>query len=174
MRLFVAFDVPEAVSTHLKKIQAQLPDARMTLPSHFHQTLKFLGDISEDTLTQIKTRLSTISFQPFTVTLDKLGLFPNKNHIRVIWVGLAPTEPIIALQQQVDYALKPFPSEESFHPHVTIARVKSISNNQQLLEGLSQITPEPLSFTVDRIVLYESVLTPEGPEYCELFSVQSS
>ena len=57
-----------------------------------HLTLKFLGEVQPNTEGNIKEILRTVKFKPFSVNLDSIGVFPNENYIRVVWVGLKPEE----------------------------------------------------------------------------------
>ena len=51
-------------------------------------------------------------------------------------------------------------------PHLTIARMKSGRNKEQLKEALQQVEHREFgSMIVEKIILYESELTPEGPVY---------
>lgn len=163
MRLFIAIDAPEQIRSHLKSLQQQLPGT-LNLANQFHLTLKFLGEVAPERVETIKKRLETITFQPFTISLQKIGVFPNENHIRIVWVGLEPQEPIIALHQSIDNALTDlFEQDTRFHPHLTLARVKQIDDTFK--EKLNNLDVNPLSFTVASFKLIESTLTPQGATY---------
>ena len=59
------------------------------------------------------------------------------------------------------------PDRKEFHPHLTLARLKVPDN---VSDVLAAIGPEPVgeAFTVDEVVLYQSVLSPKGPTYTAL------
>ena len=53
-----------------------------------------------------------------------------------------------------------------FSPHLTIGRVKSARNQRVLLEAMKEKEEEVIgSLEIDRICLYQSILTPDGPLY---------
>ena len=54
----------------------------------------------------IRDELKKIDFNKFTVFLDKIGVFPSENYIRVVWIGLKPEEEILNLHKNIDENLK--------------------------------------------------------------------
>lgn len=168
MRLFVAFDVSEDAEKELKRQQNALKktDPGLGFTKEFHLTLKFLGEVDESRIGELKSRLSRIKFEAFTANLSDAGVFPSENYIRVAWVGLEPKEKIIALQQQIEGILEGmFPKEERFHPHLTLARVKFIKDKKALLESMKKMKVDKVAFEVGSFKLMKSTLTPEGPVY---------
>ena len=172
MRLFIAIDLPEEFCQTLKDIQSALAsEGHLVLTKSFHLTLKFLGDVSETQAFRIQEGLKRVRFRPFQLSTTHLGVFPNKSYIRVVWLGLDSPPRLIDLLKEIDKALESyFPKEKKFIPHITLARVKSISNKAAFLEKLN-ISMPPLSWQVTSASLYRSILTPTGPEYTELMKI---
>jgi 2'-5' RNA ligase len=171
MRAFIAINVSSEVVDALTQAQQMLKGARMTLPKEFHCTLKFLGEITDEQLADVKARLKAIKSVPLTLSLDVVGAFPHWKLPKVIWAGLAPAPQVVALQRQVDAALALlFPESEAFIPHVTLARVKEIADIAAVQTARQLQLPKML-FTVDKLVLYKSELGKEGPKYEELLVV---
>ena len=170
MRLFIAIDFEE-LRDYFKELQQQLPDvpqAKATLPKQFHLTLKFLGDVPDNKLPEIKERLSKVSFTPFTLKLGSIGVFPDEHFIRVVWVGLEDHKAVEELQQGIDDIFEQmFKREKRFHPHLTLARIKFLpqESKQAYVEALKKITVEPKEAKIGSFKLIKSTLTPEGPEY---------
>lgn len=70
------------------------------------------------------------------------------------------------LQKRIDKALQnDFTEEERFMGHITIARVKTVSNKEALLTYLDNYTIKPQRTEVSSFQLKQSVLTPSGPRY---------
>ena len=88
--------------------------------------------------------LKEIKFSPFSLTLDKIGVFPSENYIRVVWVGVKPTEDVIELQRKIEDSLEEFKFKEDlkFHPHITLARVKSVDDREGFAKNLKDIKVE--------------------------------
>jgi len=167
MRIFIAIPVPDQVKIHLSGIQNNISDAKLTLVKDFHLTLKFLGEISESEVERIKTALDTIHCKPFDIELSSIGFFPSENYIRVVWVGLEPHERVIELQRQIDTILAGlgYKREKRFHPHITLARVKVITDKERFLGSIRSMSVEKLKINVKSFSLIKSTLTPEGPVY---------
>ncbi len=165
MRAFIAIEVPEEINNFLIDIQNKIKGFGKLnfVKPPFHLTLKFLGEVSKEKIDLVKEKLKKIVFHEFDLQLDSLGVFPNKNYIRVIWVGINGN--VKSLQQKIDKGLKGLFNEElNFHPHITLARVKSIENKRKAKEKI-HIKIDPLGFKVNQFKLIKSELTPEGPHY---------
>ena len=131
--------------------------------------VKFLGEVQPNNLGEIKNNLKKIIFKPFSVVLNGIGVFPNKNNIRVIWVGLKPEEPVLELQKNIDENLKKsFKKEKNFKPHLTLARVKYIDDKEKFINKLKKIKIENKKIDMDNFKLVKSILTPKGPVYEDL------
>jgi 2'-5' RNA ligase len=168
MRLFIAVEVPEGIKRILKSVQEKLKlDGRMTKTKEFHLTLKFLGEVPEQKLDDIKQSLGKISFDPFKARLSDIGAFPTKNNPRVVWAGLEPHQTINALQQQVDDTMTNigFEKDNRFHPHLTLSRIKFCNNRKEFADLLDNIRIEQAEFDIKEFKLIKSTLTPQGPVY---------
>ena len=169
MRLFIAldFDDPE----YFSNIQKQIPPdtAKLTLPKTFHLTLKFLGEVPDDKVDELKDRLRQVKFEAISASTDKIGVFPTESYTRVVWVGLKDGDKIIEIQQRVEKALEGmFPKDNRFHPHITLARVKFVKDKVNFIKKLREIKVEPKEFSINGFKLVKSTLTPEGPVYEDL------
>ncbi len=170
MRLFIAIEIPEEIKDYLCGIQQEIIDSknkiRLVNKDNMHLTLKFLGEVQPNKLDDIKNNLKKITFKPFSVVLDTIGVFPSEDYIRVVWVGLKPEEPVLELQKNVDEALKKlFKKEKGFKPHLTIARVKYIEDKKQFVDKLKQIKVDNKKIEVNNFKLVKSTLTTKGPVY---------
>lgn len=137
-------------------------------PENYHVTLKFLGAVPQVRVASIvdAARLAIAAEAPFRLSLSGLGAFPPSGSPRVLWVGIAPGGLELArLASRIDDALEPmgFAREERvFHPHLTLARVRS----RVELGPLPEIAPvEEAPHTVRTIELMESSAGPSGNRY---------
>ena len=138
-------------------------DIDATFPKDFHVTLAFLGELYDDQVEKTRKKLEALSLKPAEVLVDGAGFFPNENFVRVFWVGV---EGLGDLQARVGNALD---YDEKFSGHVTLARIKSPKNLQQLRELAKACAGKEFGRTrVDEIVLFKSTLSPGGPVYEEL------
>jgi 2'-5' RNA ligase len=137
--------------------------------------LQFLGDI-EPMLTIELDRLArsvASDLPPFQCTLDRVGAFPRIDRARVVWVGGDVPEGYRQLSEGLSAGLAELGfarARRETVTHATLARVKD-RPDPKLVESIEGMNPlSPIRFTVDRLALMESVLTPRGAEYAPLFT----
>ena len=163
MRLFVAFNVP---SEPLIKLQKELDFKGVRRVNYFHCTLKFLGDVEDGNVDDVRKRLRRVAFKPVDAIFDKIGFLPNDNYVRVIWIGLKPEDKICLLQKKVEEALEGmFSEDDRFLPHVTIARISSIEEKMKLVDAAKKLNVDRTSFKVNEISLMRSELKRDGQVY---------
>lgn len=175
-RCFLAIPVKahiEKIVRIQKKLKKTKCEFKFVEPYNLHFTIKFLGEINHQLVEKIKALLTPVfnDFEPFEIFLKGLGVFPNKNFIRVIWIGVENKEKFVSLAKKVDNKLSElgFEKEKDYVPHLTIARVKRKPDKDfiKLINELENI--EIGKIIVNNVVLYESKLYPTGPVYKELF-----
>ena len=167
MRCFIGIDLPNVAIKEIQKIQKKLEPnftGRLTSSENLHLTLKFLGEIEEDAINDVKKRLPSITHPPFELTLKDVGVFSQK-FIKIIWVKVSD----VHLQPLVDNCLKNiFKLENRFMGHITIARVRSLADKKSFLQLINATTVNEVSFMVKDFYLKESILTPDGPIYKDI------
>lgn len=171
MRTFIAVDLPQEAKDELAAFQKQLSSAaaRMSMAHDFHLTLKFLGEITPAKVDVVKSCLSRVSFKHFTASFSGIGVFPSEGYVRVVWVGVGPEDDFVQLQKKVDDALdKEFPKDKNFKPHITLARIKFVSDKQQFQQQLRQIKIKGVGFAVESFKLKRSTLSNKGAVYEDL------
>ncbi len=167
MRTFISVRLNEEAVEEIKRIQKELSksglyNGKITEEENLHLTLKFLGEVNEKQVEEVRRRLKEIKLLKFEVKLGDIGVF-SKEFVRIIWVKLEGAED---LQRQVDEALHGlFTHEKRYMGHLTIARVKSVKDKNEFIEFLTKIKVKEVSFEVDKFELMKSELTPKGPMY---------
>jgi len=176
MRTFVAIQLSPEVRKQLfqnqKRLKELKADVKWVEEENFHITLSFLGEIKVSQADQIigEIRKNLPSISPFVLNLSGLGVFPNKERPRVIWVGVTKgKEEIILLYNFLKELLEPcgFDFSKKYTPHVTLGRVRSSKNMKALISLLPEIQFKCKDF-IEGISLMESRLSPKGPIYTEL------
>jgi len=178
IRTFVAVPVPLEVTRPLAAFAGKVgPEAgriRWVDPESMHLTLFFLGDVVEDRVPIIEEALerAAAGVRPFTARLDELGAFPDLERPRVIWVGISEgAQQLGELKEAVDGVLEPLgfePDRRPFHPHLTLGRVKKAGRRGAVAGAASRWNLPAGSWTVDRLVFYQSTLTRKGAIYQQL------
>lgn len=171
VRLFVAVALPATIRAALVPLTEELRGARWIPADQRHLTLRFLGDTPEGHLDDLRARLAGVSAPPFSVAVTGTGVFPprpsRRSPARVLWAGLSPAAPVIALKTALDAALDADPEERGrpFSPHVTLARFKAVPGpalDDYLARHRGFCTPP---FEVDAFHLYASTLGPSGARH---------
>jgi len=146
---------------------------------NIHLTLKFLGEIDQNLARSVSEALDLVAtkIQPFPASVRGVGAFPGwTNRARVVWAGVEPADRLGSIYRLIDDATVKLglPSEgRGFSPHLTLARLSFMTaGSEQVLNKLKILAPQPDfgEFPVDRIVLFKSVLQPQGPVYSVLSS----
>ncbi len=188
IRTFVAVELDASLRQALVQAQARLrsrleqaagPGVRVqwVRPDSIHLTLKFLGDIPEERVGEIRTALTgAVARQVrLSVPAEGLGAFPDARAPRVLWVGLLERDGALTrLASEVETALVAIgfaPESKPFHPHLTLARIKERSRDvgRALSRGgLLEQDMKPGALAVDAVCLMQSELRPSGAVYTEL------
>lgn len=184
VRAFIAIPLPDSILKQLGRIQRKLePDVppgsvRWTRPQSIHLTLKFLGDTPTDKIPEIATALDVVARHapPCTLTVEKLGCFPNMRRPRVLWVGITePTGRLEALQAAIEEAMEPLgyqPERRDFTPHLTLGRVRRKTERRDVYRIGDLVTQTEIGslgqIEANRFDLIQSVLKPTGAEYTTL------
>lgn len=180
IRLFVAVDIPDETRETIAAAAAELRDemtaARWVSPENLHLTLKFIGYYPEDRLDRLARELRESGGRctSFTAALGECGAFPSARSGRVIWVGLSQgTEGAGAVAGKIDSRLEKLGVKREGRPyrgHITLARMRQPGNCEAVVDRLSSSLEElrHRPFEVDEIVLYRSILRPQGPQYVAL------
>ncbi len=179
IRTFVAILIAPNLKAKIAEVQDQLktlaPDVKWVAPECFHVTLKFLGDIREDALSQVFLAVNEAAAQlePFDISFSGLGAFPNPARARVIWVGIDEgKEQMRKLAETVDNALAKVGyarEDKAFKAHVTIGRVKDGKGMDRLARGIEEINANDLGrMQITGIAVMQSDLQKTGPVYTQM------
>ena len=172
MRCFVAVELDEALRLKIAELQQQIRnyDVKLVEENNLHFTLKFLGEVTDSTLTKVKNALAEVSGSTaaFEITLKGTILYPTEKYIRVIYIDTAD-EGLLNLHNAINTALAGLFKKEKVRPHLTLARTRSSRDNAKLAEFASHYKEAEIGkMFVDKFALKKSTLTPKGPVYEDL------
>ncbi|MDD3844817.1 MAG: RNA 2',3'-cyclic phosphodiesterase [Syntrophorhabdaceae bacterium] len=174
MRSFLAFEIPAEVKGYLSEVSKAMartvPGVRWVRPEGQHITIRFFGEISGAKAQEIKDVLGTAGSYPgVEATLKHIDAFPDKRRPRVIVAVLDEGVDIIgSIYHDIENRLTALGYEREkrgFTPHITFGRMKMPAP----LLGRDMPPLEYPRFTIERIVLYKSILGREGATYEPLF-----
>ena len=187
IRSFIAFELMDretidnivSFGSRLKQNQQKI---KLVSPENLHVTLKFFGNITETLAPKIYKIISEeineklIYGKRLEYSLKGAGQF---NRYSVIWIKIigdieflqhvkSTTEDLLFNELGIDRDKR-----KEFKPHLTIARLKKERINYKNFETFKKIINENKQFTfgsfsIAKIKLKKSQLTPKGPIYSDL------
>ena len=183
MRTFIAIEIPDEIIKEMAKVQDELKrsgaDAGWTRPEGIHLTLKFLGEVPEAKIEEIKNALvrAAEATSRFRLEIAGAGAFPNPKNPRVVWLGVSgDIDKLSALQGSVEESMTAvgFDREErAFSPHLTLARIKYLRTRFSWQKAIDSIKDIRLAeFDVDHVSLMKSDIKPSGAVYTEIGRVR--
>ena len=176
IRAFIAIELSDQIKETIRNFQEHLKplgcDISWVKPENVHLTLKFLGDVKTKMLPSVTETLGDVckDLRPFDPSLTQPGVFPDLRHPRVIWVGLDDTQRNLErMAESLETALGNigFKKERrDFQAHITIGRIRTLKNIEQLCEAIKKLSVPPgVKQSVGQIILFKSILTPQGSIY---------
>lgn len=176
-RVFCAVELPQGVreraAAHIARLRETEPDvsANWDREEKLHITLKFFGEIEASRIADLSnaTTRATQSQPPMTIGLEGAGAFHSRGTPRVLWLGVKDeAEKLAHLHQSLEDECEAagFAREKrAFHPHLTIARVRSPEGAKGLAIAHREMGFELMEFPLTELVLMRSELGTEGSSY---------
>ena len=181
IRTFIAIDVPDEVKNIISRAQENLrrigsDRISWTRSQSIHLTLKFLGDVNEEEISDIANRIETavLDFSYFDIQTTSPGGFPRIQKPRVLWLGIDGGDALINIADAADKGLSKlgFDREKKiFNPHLTVGRVKSLSPNSELPFRFSSMDFGSVRWTAEEVNVMASELKPTGAVYTVLDTI---
>jgi len=186
VRSFIAIELPDELKLELSQLVAKLKSGEQSWvkwadPYGIHLTLKFLGNVAVNMLSDITGAIEKAvqGIAPFHLEVKELGVFPNLRRVQVAWVGISgEVDKLSQLQQRIESNLAPLgftPESRPFVPHLTLARLRDQASLAERQEFGQLITGTRFTAThnikVNAISLMRSQLTREGAIYSRISSV---
>jgi RNA 2',3'-cyclic 3'-phosphodiesterase len=176
VRLFVALTPPPEVQRAVWEAFAPVRDRGWPVtwvrPDGIHLTLKFLGDVAEERLVELRAALAAAvrGARVVTLTVNGAGVFPDEHRPRVFWAGVVSDPGLELLADGVERAFGPlgFPPEgRAFRPHLTLGRTARRARPGDVADAGRALAALPVEATgvLDGVDLMESVLRPGGAVY---------
>ena len=187
IRAFIAVELPSGLKNELAELETQLkkaspPVVKWVDPNSIHVTLKFLGEVSEDSIEELMLAIEEAAqgILPFQFEVRGVGAFPNLERPQVLWTGVkGELDKIAQLQKRIESNTEQLGSpreSRAFSPHLTLGRVRDEAGpneRRRLGKLLADTTFTALhNIDVDAVNLMKSQLTPGGAIYSCIGSVK--
>lgn len=178
MRCFISIGITDEVKGKIRTLIDNMKHlskgVRWVPIENIHLTLKFLGDVNENLIPEIKNRLIVLKnkYNPFKIDIKGTGAFPSPKYPNVLWIGVEPSDQLERLHLDIEDAMYEFgikKEDRKFSPHLTIGRVKDRKEIDLVVKELYTIKDMFFgSIDIREFQLMRSILKPTGAEYFEI------
>jgi 2'-5' RNA ligase len=185
MRCFIAIDIDENMRKAFADLEHQMQaqargeninksDVKWVRPEHAHITMKFLGKVKDNQISEVCNIVGELAKESkgFELDIESVGHFGGKS-ARVLWVGSGKGREELgllagALDERLSLAGWPKETRE-FSGHLTLCRIRNTSAGLKLAQMSKEYKDFKLgAVSVDSLSVYQSELTPSGPNYTVL------
>lgn len=186
MRVFVAVDVGDAVRREVTRVVSALtgkleavktpPKVVWVKPAALHVTIKFIGEVEPPEVERLQELLMPpIEVAPFEILWRGIGAFPSTKNPRALWLGVVDgAAPLAAIEAEVSRRIAGVNAVElddrALLPHLTLGRVKMAGAGIDWPKILKAVEVKHVKSAIDRVTLYRSQLSQQGPHYTGLVS----
>jgi RNA 2',3'-cyclic 3'-phosphodiesterase len=188
MRIFVALDIPADIRArmleYMERARGLAPEARWARPEGLHVTLKFIGEVSDAKVREIKSALAGVKAAPFELKFENVGFFPSPRSPRVFWIGVEGAQALPQLAAAIDDATHAHgiaKEDRAYSPHLTLARLGSGPGTHHQLRPLASLlqaeaAPQFGTMAAQEFFLYQSQPQRGGSKYTKLerFSLEGT
>lgn len=187
IRAFIAIEMPKNIQEYLRSVsdglQAKLgqKSIRWLSVENIHLTLKFFKTLAVNEVEVIVASLQELlaEIAPFELKLSGLGIFPNPQRPRVIWLGVQAHPELVNLQQGIlneTMRLGHRAERRPFSPHLTLGRLRRDVPPPVLAEINRVVGNQKPNLSngikVQEIVFFHSELKASGAVYTKLFAAE--
>jgi len=158
LRLFTALPIPPEIVDHLTGLQAGVPSANWRHSNAMHLTLRFFGNVNDDTAEALDHELANIRCKPFDLTVKGVGHF-GRDEPRALWAGIETTDSLLFLAKSCERAGRRVGLEierRAYIPHVTLAYLSATPLDHVLEFERRHAANQSPSWIADRFYLYSS------------------
>jgi 2'-5' RNA ligase len=169
LALFLAIKPPNEIRKQLSQLCFGIPNIRWINEENLHITLRFFGNVDNNTLLDIKETLFNINTSSFQLKLSSPNHFSSRKQI-VLWLTPSPSQPLLELRKQIDRSLIELnvqANKTHFIPHLTLGYITTANfhpdKTPKFLNSISHFASSP--FEVNKFHLLSSKLTEKRAIY---------
>jgi len=174
IRAFLSLNLEDSIKFRIAEIQKELQTKlgghliKWENPEKFHLTVRFLGDVKENDVENLKDELEKINwdFESLKFTSNGIGFFPNARKPNVVFIGLdeegSGSKKLVDNIDKVitEYGIQP---DNRFVAHITLGRFRK--ENRKSVDEHYLVRFESFNVVFDSFYLMQSVLDFKGSKY---------
>ena len=174
-RIFIAVKVVPGIKLleMAASLKANLSEEKIkwTTLDNIHITLAFPGNTSGEKIESIDSilKIKCSELKGFQVLMRGAGVFKSFSDPRIIWAGFEKSEELLRLAYSVSDGLRDIGIDlesRPFNPHLTIARIKHVSDKEELKKHIGKYQNSDIQVvSVNEVILFESITMQDGPVY---------
>ena len=179
-RTFIAVEAIDEVHAcalqAIDRLRSTADHVKWVAPDNLHWTLQFLGDITDQEISEVCRRVGRVaeSHTPFSLTAEGVGAFPSVDKPKTLWLGAGEgSGALCQLQLAIEESLADLGfrrERRRFVPHITLGRSGRGNAAGAMLPAqvakLGDFAGGQMA--VDEVTVFASELTREGPLYAPL------
>lgn len=182
MRAFIGVNFSDEVKQDIMEMQRVIRSSsikgRWKYIANFHLTLKFLGEISEDSAFSIYEKMSDSlkCFEAFDLRCGSAGYFSGDGCLRVIYLGfdnISALEDLFTVVENCCYECGFHREVRKFTPHITLAQDVVLLNDFKRLKTMIDNIHKPV-IEIKEISIIKSEQVGGKRIYTDLMSVPLS
>jgi 2'-5' RNA ligase len=178
-RLFIALKIPIEIREKIISLRDEaIKDSglyRWEPKEKIHLTLKFIGEVSEETTDSIINSIKFVNeYNSIDCGLTRFGFFYKQEHSgrvpKILWIGLSVSGYVNQLVEKINLELGKIsiPVEKrKFLPHITIKRLRG-DEGSDFIESFESFRVPGIQFKANEVALMKSDLLPKGSKYTEI------
>ena len=175
MRVFVALNLPQKTKDNLERsateFKALSTGGNFIPKDNYHLTLHFLGEVAPSDLTFVQSAMDGVRDLPAPeLAVNQFTILRASD---IVCAKLRQSQALTTLHDELGRRLEQHGfvvEHRAYRPHVTMIRKKSFS--LPFSEVTKSVNVYNMPFTASELILYESVFTPNGVTYRELYKIE--
>ena len=164
MRLFISSPITLDDYSSIQEDFKGIIEGKWVEEENLHLTWVFLGDVKD--AQPIIDKMQNITPLESEVGIAELGYFGRPPR-----VFFAKAEEKLLYEKAREFKKADFDLYR-FKPHITLCRIKAIYDYKAYKEKLKSYHEKVLGIVKPEIMLYQSKLTQEGPEYSPVWKME--
>jgi 2'-5' RNA ligase len=168
VRCFIGFVLPQNIKKHVDEIQKEIVSwpimCKFVEVENLHVCMSFLGEVDEKEIDCIGKKLDEICkiYPKFEAVVNGVKAIPNESYIRVLALDVSDSKGIMeSIRKEVVEKI----GGDSHPPHLTLCRVKNVSDKKSVVQKLEEMKSVGEIFHVAGMQLIKSELSRSGPVY---------